>query len=594
MAQFTDFSELDLTSTVYGDPFRSYSIKLIPNNIREIFKMAEMLWTRVGTLRTAIQRINRYFITEVEFRGATLEEEKNWRALLNVSLDIPQKMGLVADDYMAYGNSITSINAPFIRFLRCPRCKLELPAKLMDYRFDKTDYIAKCQNPQCSYSGKMERLDRKDPDHTHLNIIRWSVHNLEIEEEPLSGFKRYWWTPPRRVVNGVRANDKFWLDNMPYEVIVAAATGKKLLINSENCYHMRMETLCGIDAGAWGIPFILANFPQIWYLLMLRMFNEAVALDYLVPLRVLTPPAISADPRSGSDPIRHAVNTGNFVERVLSMIEDRRRNPTGWYALPFPVQYGFIGGEGSQMLRPDLIQEATSSLLNDLGIPIEFFQGNLQVQSAPTALRQLEKTWDFLATNLNNWLSWAVSIISTIVGWPEVQAQLSPTSIVDDIVRKQLLLQLASQGMVAMETAMRPWNLDYANEQRRKQEEEEMLASLQQELQRKLERRKSLTGAFVGPEEMAAAGPPPAIGAVGAEGAAQTMPPSIQELHAQAEQLANQLMATPQTQRTSMLRQLKEQNKTLHALVIERLRELERETSSQGGMMLRQQLFGVP
>lgn len=589
MARFTDWSELNFGSLAYGDPFRDYSSQQIPSKLRDVFKLAEQCWFKLGTYRQAIRRLVRYFITPLEFHDVDIEENERWEKLLTKKIGIQERIALHGDDLLSYGNSITAIHDPFIRFLRCPKCHLSIRASHFKYKYRGGEFGGRCPNRKCGYQGKFEIIDRKDPDPTNLHIIRWNIREIELKFEPITGYSEYYWSPPDRVKKGVQSRDPFWLDNLPYEVITCVENGQRLVLNPKTRYHMKMETLCGVDNRGWGIPPVLSNFGQIWHVLMLRLTNEAIALDYLLPLRIITPAAVgNADERR--DPISASLGSGYFLERVLQMIEDRRTNPTNWYALPFPVQYGPLGGEGHQMLHPELFKEAIGTLLNDMGIPIEFFQGTLQVQAAPTALRQLEKTWDFFIHQTNNWLDWATDTIATIMGWDPVDASLSPTTIVDDIARKQLLLQLAFQGDISMDTAFRPWRLRYREEQDRRQLEEEWRAQRQMELERALSGKSTLMPAALPPGAPQGAPPIP----LGAPQSAAATPPSLEELVAQADQTAQQLMGVPDTVRISQLRMLGQQHPTLHALVKQRLSKMDRQTDREGGMQLRSQVFGQP
>lgn len=52
-------------------------------------------------------------------------------------------------------------------------------------------------------------------------------------------------------------------------------------------------------------------------------YNEAIALDYVIPFRVLTPESTGD---SDTDPV-HRINLAGFVGRVNGMLNARKRDP---------------------------------------------------------------------------------------------------------------------------------------------------------------------------------------------------------------------------------------------------------------------------
>ncbi len=66
------------------------------------------------------------------------------------------------------------------------------------------------------------------------------------------------------------------------------------------------------------------------------------------------------------------------------------------------------------------------------------------------------------------------------------------------------------------------------------------------------------------------------------------------EVMAQADDMANQLMAMPETARKSQLIQLKRSNPMLHAVVKQKMENMVQQGASQGVQMMRQQMQGAP
>lgn len=107
---------------------------------------------------------------------------------------------------------------------------------------------------------------------------------------------------------------------------------------------MRTETLAELDKlyRGWGVPLFMASFGNLLRLAMLDRFNEAVVMEYIAPVRMISP-----DPnmlRAGSDPNRNPIS-GDFFRHVMSnAVKTATANPTTWVVSPFAVNYQMIGG----------------------------------------------------------------------------------------------------------------------------------------------------------------------------------------------------------------------------------------------------------
>ena len=89
-----------------------------------------------------------------------------------------------------------------------------------------------------------------------------------------------------------------------------------------------------------------------------------------------------------------------------------------------------------------------------------------------------------------------------------------------------------------------------------------------------------------GPDAQSAmgAGATPVTEYIGTMGPNTPITPN--DLQAAAEQLAQQLLGLPEGQKDSQLRELKQYNPTLHALVREKMDDIRQQARMQGGAML--------
>jgi len=369
------------------------------------------------------------------------------------------------------------------------------------------------------------------------------------------------------------------------------------------------------------LPRSLVNFRQIYYVQVLRRYNEAIAMDYVIPFRLITPATRGGGGAGGlpaQDPMMF-YNAGDFRSQVKNMINRRRKDPASWQILPFPVQYDMMGGDANKLAPRDLIDQGLETLLNETGTPVELYKGTLQTQAAPTALRLFESTWRSLVHETNSLLQWIVAAVGEAMSWDKVDASLTKVTIADDMQKQMAALQLMMGQQVSGTTGLKAIGYDWESEQKLLSEE----AQKQQELQARAQEEMEQAGfaAEIAKGQQGGAPPPGGQGAAMGEagsmaGAAQgggnpegadaqsamgaggtpvseyiqTMGPNTpvtpNDLQAAADALAQQLLGLPEGQKDSELRKLKQFNPTLHALVRERMDDIRRDARMQGGAML--------
>ena len=74
----------------------------------------------------------------------------------------------------------------------------------------------------------------------------------------------------------------------------------------------------------------------------LDKFNEAVATDFIAPVRMISPPAQSL--MAGQDGLRQPISGHAVKQFLFDAIKGVRENATQWVVSPFPVQYQMLGG----------------------------------------------------------------------------------------------------------------------------------------------------------------------------------------------------------------------------------------------------------
>lgn len=619
----------------FPDPFCDMASMAMPETIQDALRWCEYILMANGPYRSAIARVISYFLTDIEIVAAGdgsgenkigREEKQKYLDFLNDTIGIKNVLGTVALDYLCYGNSFTSLTVPFRRYLMCPQsgCGLELPLKRVvntqDFGFSWNGYNFHAVCPHCGHSGAWKHIDRRSGEADQIKVKRWSPHEIDILHDPYTDDTSFVWRIPDDYRSLVRQGHLFHLERASWEVIEAIKGNQHLMFDPDVIYHMKEESLSGIKNRGWGISRILANFRQAWYVQVLHRYNEAIALDYVIPFRVITPQPRPGQGGEVNDPVL-SINMGSFVGRVQQMLKQRRRDPARWNILPFPIEYQALGGDATQLAPKDLIELGMNTLLDAIGIPVELYKGSLSTQAAAPALRLFEANWSHLVHNLNRFLSKLVDKIAQLMSWEPVNCRLQRVTHADDMSRQMAQLQLMMGGQISRTTGLAGQGLSFAEETRLKLEEERIEAEETQAMQKEMDQSAQMdqmaapqdpnataaaAGGGAAPPGAAPPGAAPAMGPAGQPmqplgpggqpmgpgGAAQgfaagqpllpNKPTTPEEMQQAASTLAQQIMGMPESQKDSTLIQLKKEDPTMHALVSSQIDDIRRQASAQG------------
>jgi len=608
--------------------FRTMSRKMYPRNMDEVFAWARELWFHHGIYTSAIQKAVRYFMTEIEIEGEndiSYQTKKKYKDILERNFDIMEDLAILGEDYIAFGNSFTTIHVPFIRQLVCPICGFTAPLKEMfdDYvKWTDSEFTGTCPSSQCQYKGKFIIRDIRKPEETLTPIItRWPPQHVFIKAHPTTGTKEYYidLTKFKELYEGVVKGDLLFLDETPLELIYAIRDKKIFKFNRDELYHMSNSTVAYTNAQmkGWGLPKFMAEFETVILINMLDKFNESIISDYLIPFRVVSPPSTGNQAAFGASDPMLKVGTSNFVGNAKRMLDRHRKNPTDWNFFPFPVQYQVLGGEAKDLAPVELMEHFEGRLLNAMGIPQEFYAGSVNNSAGPIiGFRMFERTWQHFAKELDNWLTWFVQKIGELYNWETVSAHIIPVTLYEDPEVRGTKLELAAAKEISQTTALRSLGIDRDYERRRimeeEMEDEEMYADRDSKVQTAqagldatmtlspgedvLQQEQMMAEQQAMMQQQQGGQPPMPMGAPQAGGMpgmaapaeGTTNPATLDELLYQAEDIANQLLYMDPYTRRSQLLSIKRENEALHAQVKSKLATLEQQASQMGLNMVRQ------
>lgn len=600
-------------SVAFPDPYMDLASLAMPETMHYALRWCEFILMRNGTYRKAIHRVLSYFITDIEMMDASDEEKDKYEDFLRDTLGIYNILNKVGLDFLCYGNAFISVIMPFRRWLYCPKCFYEAPLREIynnsrfAFKWTNYEFHAKCVN--CSYCGVWGRQDRRETNEKELVIKCWNPHDIDIVYHSITGRKQYKWKIPEEDRRSIREGKLIDLENTAWHIIETVKNNKDLLFDKDAIFHLCEEPLAGIRSRGWGLSHVLVNFGQAWYVQILRRFNEALALDYVMPFRVISPAAPGGSDPSLKDPLLNS-HLGGFVGKVNQIIRQHRRDPATWHVSPFPLQYQALGGDATQLAPKELLDQAMEVLLNDIGVPAELYRGSLQVQTAPAALRLFESTWTPLIHNLNSLLRYIVSRVAHLLGWKPVKIKLMRVTHADDLNRQMAKLQLMMGKQISPSTGLKSIGVEYKEEIRKIMEDQkaeaEATADMQEDLDRMgmmdmMQQGQAAPGAqpSMPGDPNAAQGQQPAGAMPGvAQSVAANLPtgPNVkitpQELLGRAQTIAQQIMGLPESQKDSELINLKKADPLLHSVVSSRIDDMRRQARNVGGSMVLAQQFG--
>jgi len=557
----------------YPNPFFDIASEYVPSDINQIYELCEFLMTTMAPFRAVTGRVVRYFLTEIVVEGEEDKDREKYETFLDDKMKLIETLGEIGDDFITYGNVYLSLFLPFDRMLVCPGCQTEYHCDAIPYKFKKGEFTGHC--PKCDAEVAFGHRDRRSPDIDRVKLIRWNPKRIKVRVHPISGRTEYYLEMDPQFCAKIKDGNPFYLNDTPWSMIETALRPSDNLFKFKDgsLFHLRAGSLAGLPIRGLGLPPMLPNFKLAYYIQLLRRYDEAITLDYVVPFRVLFPQAQST---TNQDALS-LMNMGTFVSQMQQMVENHRKQMTDVQVAPFAIGYQMLGGEAKSLSPKESIQLALDELFTSMGYPAELYKGSLSLQAAPVALRLFEKEWSHLVNGYGSIITWIVRIVGRYFRWSDkVEAHLRPVTLADDLERKALMMQAAAGQDISKQTAYRPLGIDYMAEQERVVKEQQEIQRLQQKAMEE-QSAQQLDGS--GGEN---AGPGAVVGAT---------PGDVYE---QAGALAQQLLTqTPESMRRSELIKIKHSNPTLHALVIQRMDEMRNQAALQGrDMVLQQQAQG--
>lgn len=547
---FTDLAAGARGRSSHPNPMFDFITGFAPRKLKDLFRWVEYLYYNSAHIFAALKKFSEYPVTELDFSASDEAQKNNWDRVLNKSIKVKNISIATGLDLQLYGNSFISVYHPFNRFLICDRCEQRAGIKKVDYKFNLKDlsFSYKCHTCDALTTGKIK--DEKASDEKRINVIRWDPKLMDINHNPITNESVYYYTIPQELKHKVQKGDQHIVNSMPLEFLKAIKDDKVFEFAEGQIYHMKINPPAGISS-QWGFPPLTTTIKLFFYTAVLRKANEAIAFEHILPFRVLHPAAVSG----AADPAQ-MINLMKWRQEMKSNIQKWRRDPLHIMFAPAALGVTMMGGQGRSLLTLGEVKEAEEEIIAAMGIPKEFIYGGLSFTGSSITLRMLENQLETYTSHLNEQLEWIIAQCAKVLSWNPIEAEFLPFKLIDDTVQKQFLmnLQQTTGGMIS-NTTMLSLNDTDINEERDKRMQETLDESrMQMELEQKLSKQQTSLTAQAQQEAQSGQG----------------LQYNPQAVLAQAEQIVQQLAATPPNMQRSLLDQLSQEDPVMYAVVKDR------------------------
>lgn len=552
----------------HPNPAFDFLTGFVPRKLKDLFKWCEYLSINSAHIYAALKKFGELVITDVEISTENDGLRRNYKRLFERTLKIKQALLLASLDKHVYVNHFTSIYQPFVRHLKCEHCELLTNITHVDYKFElkSLQFSYKCAGCNRPTRGKV--VDKKVLATSKLHIIRWDPKLIDIEYNALNGTSVYYYNIPQDIKEAVMKGSKHLINSMPYEFLENIRDNTLFRFAPGKIFHIKTSAPAGF-AQQWGFPPLAATMKQFLYTMVLRKANESIALEHVVPFRILHPA------QHGNQDFAQTISMGKWQNELKSNIRRFRRDPLHMMFAPLPLGVTNVGGDGRAMLTLGEVQEAEKNIMAALGIPAEFLFGGLTKAGMEGTLRMIETQLQGNTDDMNGLLQWYADQFASFLGWARVDVKLTPLKMVDDTETKNLIISMATgQGgmpqVAALSTMAERLGLDLAEERAKRKQEALDEMRFQQELKVEQDKLQNTLAQSVQAQIAGNAG----------------LQYDPQAVMAQADQVAQQLYGADPGQRRSQLHQLQTEDFVMYACVVQRLEDMRNQQIQQAAQQV--------
>lgn len=472
----TDANIINYSRITYPNPFFDLSRHYYPKTVKTLFKYCRIFFVSNEFIHNVILKLSEYPITDLIYEDLKDPDIKEkYEELMNHYLRMKSFLIDIGLDYFTFGNCIISANMKFKKHLECSNCGFKEPIEKIDYKFENFKFRGTCKG--CNQNGiEFAAKDEYLKNPRYLKFIRWSPENITIDYDELTGESRYFYTMNEQTKKAILNGKKDVIARTPTIFLDALRENKKIELDARNLYHFKRPTLAEEDMG-WGKPLLLPSMKMLWYMQTLRRGNEAIVADHLIPMRSIYPASTT-----GTDPFT-SMNLGEWRSNVEENLTKWRRDPNHIGIFPVPIGYQSLGGDAKVLMVTPEMKYLEESIINALGVPIEFIKGGSTWTSSSVSLRIVENHFLQYREQLEDFLNYfAIPKISHFLDYPKVKVSFKKFKMSDDVQEKELYVQMSQLKKVSDSTFHRAFGIDPDEEQELKKLDTKREIDIQTEL----------------------------------------------------------------------------------------------------------------
>jgi len=500
------------------NPFCTLSSRYYPNDIKQAFRTAWMIYKTNGAVRRAMYKMAEYPITDLiydvegEEAGDDLsidrslfkspkEIQDTYQEIFEQILNIHDAMIGLNLDYILYGNAIPHLVTPWRRNLRCSACAklweqrkarrgtmneeqiqndeldalLQSPDDVTNLVWDGKTFkgdCPKCGGRQVEMSGQDVPSDRYED----LRLIQMNIFQVDIESVELSGYNYYTYTPSKKTREKIRKQDRLTLDHTPIKVLKACSTNQAIELNPSDIFHFKAPSPSREAGAEWGFPIIISCLQTIYFMAMLYRGMESAAFAQINPAPVISP---ELPPTMLGVSMDYAI----IRNQLMTAYEESVMDPGGAMISPFPTRVSYLNSAAGRsfMALPEM-QSTREDLYMIIGLPYGVFSGNTNFAGNSISMRVLENGFLVQRKLMQRLVDFLNTRVRAFFGLPKCKITLASFKMLDDVMQRQWDLQAAGAKLISQKTMLERAGMDAELEMKALADEARTMANLTAEL----------------------------------------------------------------------------------------------------------------
>jgi len=426
----------------YPSPFFDIAHTYLPSSFKTMLRWCRYYFLTNPLVNAVCYKMAAYPVTDLVFDTENEPLRLRWQAFFQMVLNWKKFEVEAGLDYNTYGNAFISLSFPFQKLLTCKNCKHTTRVEHQKYTFREYKFVGECR--RCGHHGEFRVRDHYIRSVRDIRLIRWNPEYITIQHNEATGESRYYYVIPPTLASDVRMAKRHIIERIPQVFIEALRKNKALLFSRDNIYHMKRPTIAQKDKG-WGMPMILPVLKDVFYLQVLRKAQEAIAVEHIVPLRLLFPQTASS-----SADVYSTVNLTQWRDKIEQEILRWRLDNNYIPLMPLPVGQETLGGDGRALMLAQEYRVWSEQIVAGMGVPIEFVYGGMQYSGSNVSMRILENFFLDQKTQHKQLVTdFVMPSVAAFMGWETVPVHHKRFKMADDLQRSALYLQLNQAGKLS-------------------------------------------------------------------------------------------------------------------------------------------------